>query len=46
MKKLGYWDQTDVTMTSNGYVYNVSRVVTDDNLDRVAHAHCRCGGRH
>ena len=46
MKKLGYWGQTDLTVRSHGFIYNISRLVVTDKLDELARQHCQCGGRH
>ena len=46
MKNLGYWDKTDQTVRSHGWIYNVSHVTVTDELDELARRHCRCGGNH
>jgi hypothetical protein len=46
MKKLGYWRKEDRTVRSNGFIYNVSKLVVSDKWDEIARQHCRCGGLH
>ncbi|QNB45438.1 hypothetical protein BR63_03360 [Thermanaerosceptrum fracticalcis] len=46
MKKLGYWGKTDRTVKAHGYIYNIDKLVVDDELDKIAQQYCRCGGKH
>lgn len=46
MKERGYWRKDAQTVRSHGYVYNISATVIEDEYDRVAADHCRCGGTH
>lgn len=46
MKKLGYWKKTDRAVKAGGCIYNIDRLVIDDNLDQVAADACYCGGKH
>ena len=46
MKKLGYWGELDNVVRCRGTIYNISRVVVDDELDELARQHCQCGGNH
>ncbi len=42
MKTLGYWDKTDATVRSHGFIYNISKTVVTDELDKVAATYCQC----
>ena len=42
MKKLGYWKKDDITLKSNGFIYNISKFVCTDELDRIASEYCKC----
>ena len=45
MKSIGYWDKTDMTVRSHGFIYNVSRLVgLDEELTRIAAEACECAG--
>lgn len=46
MKKLGYWDKSDRTVQSHGFIYNIDTLIITDEYDQIAAEHCRCGGRH
>ena len=46
MKARGYWRHTDKAVRCNGAIYNISSFVATDDLDWLAAAHCRCGGKH
>jgi hypothetical protein len=46
MKNLGYWHKEARTKRSNGFIYNIDRLVVTDKWDEVARQNCRCGGRH
>lgn len=46
MKKQGYWDQTDQTVRSHGFIYNISVCSVEDQYDEIARQHCQCGGNH
>ena len=46
MKALGCWGQKDKCVRSHGSIYNIDRLVTDTEYDKVAHQHCHCGGPH
>lgn len=43
MKQLGYWDKKAQVVRSHGCLYNIDKLVIDDELDRTAHQYCRCG---
>ena len=45
MKNL-YWGQDAKTVKCNGFVYNISSVICDDEYDELARQHCLCGGIH
>lgn len=42
MKNLGYWNKSDKVVKSNGYQYNISKLVVTDELDQIAADHCKC----
>ena len=42
MKELGYWDKTDKMARCNGYIYNISKFVCDDEYDRIVADECMC----
>lgn len=42
MKQLGYWGKKDRTVRSHGWIYNVDKIVVDDELDEIAEAECKC----
>ena len=42
MKKLGYWDKSDIVVRSHGYHYNISKFVCSDELDKIVADYCRC----
>jgi hypothetical protein len=44
MKKLGYWNENDIVVRSNGSYHNVSKIVVSDEYDKIAYEHCRCEG--
>lgn len=44
MKSRGFWGKDDVTVKSHGFIYNVSHVVVDGELDRIAKEYCQCSG--
>lgn len=46
MVALGYWDETDVTVKSGGYIYNISKEVISDEHDQLAANNCDCGFPH
>jgi len=46
MKKQGYWDKNAKTVKARGFIYNISSVVTTDELDEIARQYCQCGGVH
>lgn len=46
MKKLGYWAAGDRIKRSHGFFYNIDKLVVTDQLDEIARAACRCGGKH
>ena len=46
MKARGYWDKADRTVRTHGFIYNISKAVVHDELDRIAAQHCQCGGTH
>lgn len=46
MKARGYWEKADRTVECNGFIYNIDHSVVDGDYDRIAAAHCQCGGRH
>ncbi len=43
MKKLGYWQNTDWIIKSDGYYYNLSSIVISNKLNAIAAENCRCG---
>lgn len=45
MKALHYWNETDRTVRSHGFIYNIDTLVMSDEDDRRAANFCRCGGR-
>ncbi len=46
IKDLRYWGAEDRTVQSHGFIFNIDRTVIDDDLDALAAAECRCGGKH
>lgn len=44
MKSRGYWGKDDITVTSNGFIYNISKMVITDEYDQIAKDHCKCSG--
>ena len=42
MKKCGYWNKKDVCAKSDGYIYNISKFVVDDELDNIVANECQC----
>lgn len=46
MRDRGYWGRNERTVTCNGWIYNIDRCVSDDELDEIARTHCQCGGNH
>jgi len=42
MKNKGYWNKDDKTVRSHGFIYNISKLVVTDELDKVAADYCRC----
>ena len=42
MKKLGYWAKDDETVRCNGAIYNISRNIATDELDKIAREYCDC----
>lgn len=42
MKNLGYWGKEDITVRCNGTIYNISKFVVDDELDKIASDYCKC----
>ena len=44
MKKLGFWGKNDMIVRSNGYQYNVTRLVVGDKYDEIVAYHCKCEG--
>ncbi|MGB3203720.1 MAG: hypothetical protein WBB28_01890 [Crinalium sp.] len=46
MKALGYWKREDRTAQSDGFIYNIDRLVVVDKYDEIARQHCQCGGKH
>lgn len=48
MQELGYWDKGARTVRSHGFIYNIDKLVANDDeeLDRIAAQHCQCGGEH
>jgi len=48
MKKLGYWDKTDVCVRTSGFVYNTSKFVPDEDAEfnNILLDNCHCGGSH
>jgi hypothetical protein len=39
----GYWRSDDLTAKTHGFIYNLSRLVVSDDLDKLAAVECRCG---
>lgn len=47
MKKLGYWNKTDRTVRTHGFIYNIDILLADsDEYDEIARKHCQCGANH
>jgi len=46
MKSRGFWRESDRTVRSHGFIYNIDSLVVSDKWDEVARQHCRCGGNH
>jgi len=46
MKARGAWGKKDRCVRSHGWIYNIDRCVTGDELDEIARKECRCGGVH
>lgn len=46
MKDRGYWNRSDHTVRSHGFIYNIDSLVVHDEYDEIARQHCRCGGYH
>lgn len=46
MKNKGYWEKSDRTVSSHGFIYNIDMSVVSDELDELAKQHCQCGGKH
>ncbi len=46
MKRRGAWGKEDRVVQSQGFLYNIDRLVIDEPLDDVARQHCQCGGNH
>ncbi len=44
MKKMGYWQEDDITVRCHGAIYNVSKMIISDEYDQIAKDHCRCIG--
>lgn len=42
MKKRGYWNKNDVCVKSHGYIYNTSKFVVSDELDKIVANECQC----
>lgn len=42
MIQRGYWGKMDRLFRSHGFIYNVSHIVTSDELDEIAAAECCC----
>lgn len=44
MKKLGYWKNTDRTIRSHGFIYNIDTYVVNinDPFERIVAAECKC----
>jgi hypothetical protein len=42
IKALGYWDQDDEVVSSNGFKYNTSRLFASSELEFIAAQHCEC----
>ena len=45
MKQLGHWGKKDRCVRTHGFIYNIDHLTVDTGYDKVAHQHCRCGGR-
>jgi hypothetical protein len=46
MKRRGAGGKEDRVVQSQGFLYNIDRLVIDEPLDDVARQHCQCGGNH
>ena len=42
MKHKGYWRREDRCVKSHGFIYNIDRIVANDELDQLAQKECRC----
>ncbi len=42
MKNLGYWAKDAKTVRCNGAIYNISRNIATDELDKIAREYCDC----
>lgn len=44
--KSRFWGKKDRVVRSHGFIFNIDRLATSDELDELARKHCRCGGKH